>query len=323
MTTKKEKKGEKKTKSVKSGSPAGKTTKRTKVAGERSKVVVKSPVVGEIDKEKMAAFFSADGLKEPAAAEKTKPVPPAAVAPETPVSAPAPVAAKPQPKVTTPEVAAAKAVNEDQNSEKQNLKDQNLNEKEGKIKMTTSEPVKNSSKGSGSISILPIFVILFCMAAFWLYYISSAPLQKVAVTMVEQGQTQIQKLEKKVKSLQVIIAGLQAELKELQNAAQHDQAITVKKDVNTKTVKDSSFDKAPVPFWRNYQHPHAKQLEKLNKNKKTATVKAPVAKIDSFSKAPVPFWRKANGTQPAAKAVKDGARHDSSFDKAPIPFWRK
>ncbi len=341
MTTKKEKKSVRKSKVVKSGSPASKTAKRANSAGERNKVLTKSPVAGEIDKEKMAAFFSAGGLKEPVAVEKkvkstkAKPEPVAAVTSETSASVP-PVEKKTEPEVKvaevseniTPEVSEVKVVSEDQKPEKQNLKDQTLKdqtlkEKKGEIKMTTAEPVKSSSKDSGSISILPIFVILFCMAAFWLYYVSSAPLQKAAATMVEEGQTQILKLEKKVKGLQAIIAGLQVELKVLQNSAQQNQAVTVKKAAAAKTVKDSSFDKAPVPFWRNYQHPQAKQLEKLNKNKKTSTVKAPVAKVDSFSKAPVPFWRKANGAQPVAKATKDGARHDSSFDKAPIPFWRK
>ena len=326
MTTKKEKKSVRKSKVVKSGSPASKTAKRAKSTGERNKVLTKSPVAGEIDKEKMAAFFSAGGLKEPVATEekvkpeKTKPEPVAAVVPETPAPVP-PVEKQPQlevkvaevlPEVAVSEIPVAKVVEKDRN-----LKDQNLEKKKGEIKMTTTEPVKSSSKDSGSISILPIFVILFCMAVFWFYYISSAPLQKAASTMVEQGQTQILKLEKKVKSLQAVIAGLQAELKTQQN-----QTVAVKKVAPAKTVKDSSFDKAPVPFWRNYQHPHAKQLKKLNRNKKSPAVKAPAAKVDSFSKAPVPFWRKANGAQPEAK-VKDGAHHDSSFDKAPIPFWRK
>jgi len=330
MTTKKEKMSVKKSKTVKSGSPAGKTAKRAKAAGERRKVVAKSPVAGEIDKEKMAAFFSAGGLKEPAAAaEKVKPDPAAVVTLETPVpvspvekkTEPEVKAAADQPAVTTPEVTVPKVVNENQSPENQDLKEQNLEEK-GETKMTTSAPVKSSSKDSGGISILPIFVVLFCMAAFWLYYISSAPLQKTAVTTVEQEQTQIQKLEKKIKNLQAIISGLQAKLKAAQSSTQQNQAAAVKKEVPAKTVKDSSFDKAPIPFWRNYQHPHAKQLEKLNRNKKSSAVKAPAAQVDSFSKAPVPFWRKAKGTQPEAE-VKAGAHHDSSFDKAPIPFWRR
>jgi len=57
MTTKKEKKSVRKSKVVKSGSPASKTAKRAKSTGERNKVLTKSPVAGEIDKEKMAAFF--------------------------------------------------------------------------------------------------------------------------------------------------------------------------------------------------------------------------------------------------------------------------
>ncbi len=288
MTTKKEKKSLKKSKAVKSGSPAGKMAKRTKVVGERSKVVAKSPVAGEIDKEKMAAFFSADGLEEPVdAAEKPKTEPVAAVMPQAPVQAP-PVEKKIDSEikvaeVTVPEVTVAKVVNEDQNLEKN----------KGEIKMTTTAPVKSSSKNSGSISFLPIFVILFCMAAFWFYYISSAPSPKAAATMIEQGQAQILKLEKKVKSLQAVIAGLKAELKDAQSSALQNQAAAVKKAAPKKTVKDSSFAKAPVPFWRNYQHPHAKQLEKLNQNKKSTAVKAVgSAKGDSFSKAPVPFWRK-------------------------------
>ncbi len=324
MTTKKEKKSVRKSKTLKSKSPAGKTAKRAKVADGRSKVVVKSPVAGEIEKEKMAAFFSAGGLKEPVgAANKTKLEPVASVTPKAPVpplekKIDSVKVAEELPAVTVQEVPVTKAVNEDQNSENQDLKEQNSEEK-GEIKMTASEPVKSSSKDTGSISILPIFVILFCMAAFWFYYISSAPLQKATATKAEQGQTQILKLEKQVKGLQAVIAGLQAELKVAQSLGQQNQAAAVKKAAPAKKVKDSSFDKAPVPFWRNYQHPHAKQLEKLNRDEKSPAVKAPTAKVDSFSKAPVPFWREAKGAQPAAKV-----KHlDSSFDKAPIPFWRK
>lgn len=338
MTTKKEKKSVKKAKVVKNGSPAGKTKKRANVAAGRSKVVVKSPVASEIDKEKMAAFFSAGGLKEPVAVEKVKSEPAATVAqpPESPAPV-APVVEKPQPevkavkevpkkitpevkvpKVNAPKVSGATVVNEDQKPKKQNLK-----EKEGENKMATTEPVKSSTEDSGSISILPIFVILFCMAAFWFYYISSAPLQKAAATMVEQGQTQILKLEKKVKSLQSVIAGLQADLQKLESSSRPQPVIPAKKAVKGVTIKGSSFDKAPVPFWRNYKHPSAKQLGKLSQNKKSSAVQAPGAKVDSFSKAPVPFWRKTTGTQSAAK-VKDGKKpHGSSFDKAPVPFWRK
>ncbi len=337
MTTKKEKKSVKKIKSVKSGNPTGKTAKRAKAAAGRSKVVVKGSVSSEIDKEKMAAFFSAGGLKEPVAAEKAESEP---AVPETGVSAPvfkAPVKKSPPPvtekaselpAVTIPEVAGdkvvKKVVEEDYKCEEQNLKEQNLKEKKGETEMTTTEPVKHSSKESGSGTILPIFVILIFMAAFWLYYISLAPLQKAAATQMEQSQTQIQKLEKKVKSLQAVIAGLKNELKDLQTSAHPNRALTAKKTAPAKTtVKDSSFAKAPIPFWRNYQHPRTKQLEKLNGNKKkpVVTVKAPAADIDSFSKAPVPFWRKGKAA-PSAAAVKD-AHHDSSFDKAPIPFWRK
>lgn len=276
---------------LKSGGPADKTVKRAKSAGGRSKVVAKSPVAGEIDKEKMAAFFSAGGLKEPIAAEKAKSEPVAAVTLKAPTPVPPTKKIESEvnvAQVTAPEITVAKIVNKDQN-----LEGQNLEKEKGEIKMTTTKPVQSSAKDSASIGILPIFVILFCMAAFWLYYISSAPLPKTAVTLVEQGQAQILKLEKKVKNLQSVIAGLKAELKEAQSPSPQNQAAAVKKVAPKKTVKDSSFAKAPVPFWRNYQHPHQKQLEKLNQNKKSAAVKtADPAKGDSFSKAPIPFWRK-------------------------------
>ncbi|MCK5915692.1 MAG: hypothetical protein KAG92_06105, partial [Deltaproteobacteria bacterium] len=64
MTTKKEKKGSKKAKSVKNAKVASKTARQPGSGAERKKIVAKTSVTGEIDKEKMAAFFSAGGLKE-------------------------------------------------------------------------------------------------------------------------------------------------------------------------------------------------------------------------------------------------------------------
>ncbi|HIE06793.1 MAG TPA: hypothetical protein EYP64_01965 [Desulfarculaceae bacterium] len=80
MTTKKEKKGVKKAKSVKRDSPAAKTAKRSKAGSERKKIVAKNPKASEVDKEKMAAFFSAAGLKDSVLTEKSEEVAPVPVA---------------------------------------------------------------------------------------------------------------------------------------------------------------------------------------------------------------------------------------------------
>jgi len=326
MTTKKEKKGVKKVKPVKSGTTA-KSVKGSGAGSERKKVVVKNPKVGEIDKEKMAAFFSAVGLKEPALSEKSESVapvpaeaPPAAVEnvaaaePETP-----PAVEVEKPIVTDPVPEAEVVVTSSPQPENNNLK-----EEKGEIEMTTTETAETSSKksSSGSFSTMPLFIILLCLAAFWFYYISSAPLKNAAAVKVEPSQTKLQLLESQVKTLQAEVGVLQAKLAALQCPAREAK---VKKAVPEKApVRDASFDKAPTPFWRTMEHPHAEQLQKSRENRAAAaTVKT--EKVDSFSKAPVPFWRKAetkNGVS-TKKGTEVNKNRDPSFDKAPVPFWRK
>ncbi|MCK5914950.1 MAG: hypothetical protein KAG92_02330, partial [Deltaproteobacteria bacterium] len=120
------------------------------------------------------------------------------------------------------------------------------------------------------------------------------------------------------------IAALQTKLSDLQNAALKPR-VKLQAAPPAKVVKGKSFDKAPIPFWRTMQHPHAKQMEKPRQQRAKATV-AKTVKEDSFSKAPIPFWRKPQvgkaGAKTESKSVVSG-NHDSSFDKAPKPFWLK
>ena len=332
MTTKKEKKSVKKAKVLKSDKAVNKPAKRS-VGGERGKIVSQTPTVSEIDKEKMAAFFSAGGLEPPAPKKvDSESVPAAGASEESPV-----VESKTESVATTAKAAEIKNVKTAVEAE---IKEpapekQNLPEEKGELEMTTVAIVQTSAKDSNSDSFntLPIFAVLIFMAAFWLYYISAAPSQKVAAVQVKQSQSSILTLEKKVQILQVEVAALQNKLAGLQNSVHKSpvksQSVTVKKAVPAKPVKDSSFDKAPIPFWRNFKHPHTQSMNK-SQAKKVAPSKAvpvakiaPAAKVDSFSKAPVPFWRQADTGQSAAKAKEGSAHHDSSFDKAPIPFWRK
>ena len=206
-------------------------------------------------------------------------------------------------------------------SEAENIKE----EKKGEIEMTTTETAETTSQksDSSSFSTLPLFVVLFCLAAFWFYYISAVPIKKAAAVQVEQSQTKIQYLEAQVKTLQAQIGVLQAKLAALSSPARE---IKVKKAVAVKAPpKGSSFDKAPIPFWRTMQHPHTGQLQK-SQQKRVPAATAKAENVDSFSKAPVPFWRKAavgnKGVQ-AEKGADVKKNQSSSFDKAPIPFWRK
>jgi len=327
MTTKKEKKSVKKAKSVKRDSTAAKTVKRSKTGSERKKIVAKNPKASEVDKEKMAAFFSAVGLKDSVLTEKPETVAPLPVA--------APSAAGKIVAATEPEtsaVAVEKTIIEAQvpeaevavaspPSEAENIKE----EKKGEIEMTTTETAETTSQksDSSSFSTLPLFVVLFCLAAFWFYYISAVPIKKAAAVQVEQSQTKIQYLEAQVKTLQAQIGVLQAKLAALSSPARE---IKVKKAVAVKAPpKGSSFDKAPIPFWRTMQHPHTGQLQK-SQQKRVPAATAKAENVDSFSKAPVPFWRKAavgnKGVQ-AEKGADVKKNQSSSFDKAPIPFWRK
>lgn len=331
MTTKKEKKGSKKAKSVKNAKVASKIARQPGPGAERKKIVAKTSVTGEIDKEKMAAFFSAGGLKES--------VPEVTLAPVSPIQPVAePVENKvveaSQPKAVVAEVKAAEVKAEVKVEEPparvvaddQGTGNQNVEENKGKVEMTTTVIAKENSNNSnsGNFSILPMFVILLFVAAFWFYYISATPLQQAAVVQVEQSQAKILLLEAKVNSLQAEIATLHAKLADLQKAALKPR-VKLQAAPPAKVVKDKSFDKAPIPFWRTMQHPHAKQMEKLRQHGAKATV-AKTVKEDSFSKAPIPFWRKSQvgkaGAKTKSKSVVTG-NHDSSFDKAPKPFWLK
>ena len=328
MTTKKEKKSVKKVTSAKKDKMVSKTVKASGKTGVRKPVVGKTPVAVEIDKKKMAAFFSAGGLTESKTEVKPEPVAPAQSL-SVPVVSKSVAGNRPETVVekVDPEALVVEVVAKEQNSEIQKTEDD-----KGEIEMATIETGESSTKSSnsGSFSMLPMFVVLLMVALFWFYYISAAPLHKAAAAQLEQGSAKISTLEATVKNLRVEIAVLQGEITGLQSSVRKVQAkfptVTVKRVATVKPVKGSSFDKAPIPFWRTMQHPRTKYLQKIG-SAKAAPVKAKKTAVkavtgDSFSKAPVPFWRKTKTTHPAGK-VEKGANHDSSFDKAPIPFWRK
>ncbi len=350
-----------------SGKKTSKTGKAPISRGRRKKVVDKAPVPAEIDKQKMAAFFSAAGLDEPTPDVVKEPVETEAKETEkiVPKESGEPLVAE----------SAASLVNESGSVDESEpvtvelkndeavvvaepadvavsdsvIRDDGNNDK-GKTAMTTTSPATGG--GSDSIGILSMVFVLAVLALFWFYYISSAPLKTAAVVQVEQGKAEISALMLKIKGLEAEVAGLKTELVVFEKAALAGEKAVAKvapKDGQTSAVvikKDSSFDKAPVPFWRQMKRgPLAQQtLKKVN-----PVVKAPALKVDSFSKAPKPFWLNKRvkpeavkvekeikiSAPPAAKAVPQAKKItaqqepasnsalDPSFEKAPKPFWLK
>ncbi len=368
-----------------SGKKISKTGKAPSSRGRRKKVIDKAPVPAEIDKEKMAAFFSAAGLNEPDSDTAKVPVEleevektvlkesgeslvtesaPSLDKASGPLAESQPVTAdlKNDETVVVAEpadvVATDSVVCDAGNIEK------------AKTAMTTTSSAPGGGSDSGSISILSMVFMLAVLALFWFYYISSAPLKKAAVVQFDQGPAEISALMSKIKGLEAEVAGLKTKLVVFDRTVKKLEKSTVKvgtsvkkgaltgekavvkmvpKDGQTSSVvieKDSSFDKVPVPFWRQMKHgPLAQQA--LKKVKPVA--QAPLVKVDSFSKAPKPFWLKRRvkpevakvekeikiSASPVVKAVPQAKKItvkqesasssalDPSFRKAPKPFWLK
>ena len=380
-----------------SGKKTSKAGKAPASRSRRKKVVSKAPAPAEIDKAKMAAFFSAAGpddstpdlVKEPAEVEEVKKTdlkesvtqalvePTAAPVAENGPADDSEVVAK-EPENDEIVVAAEPADVITTDSDK---RDDSDNEN-AKTLMTTTSPAAGSDSNSGTFGVLPMIVVLVVLAFFWFYYVTLAPLKKAAVTKVEQGKTEISVLISRIGSLEAEVVRLKAKLVVFEKAALKPKpkkitekvtvpaksGVVVEKKPVVKPVveskpavkavakdsqapaavvkKDSSFDKAPVPFWRQMKRgPLAQQPRKKVK----PAVKAPAVKVDSFSKAPKPFWLKPRVKPGAAKVKKEekisapsvvkvvpkakkitakqelvsAPALDPSFEKAPKPFWLK
>ncbi len=317
-----------------------KTSKAPVSRGRRKKVVAKAPAPAEIDKQKMAAFFSAAGLDETApdsvaeAAEvegaknqdiKESGKPSPADSTSTPLVESEPVTKESENDET---VVVAKSV-EVTATASDNSGDSDNNSEKGEILMTTTEKPTAGGSGSSSYNLLPMFAVLLLIALFWLYYISSTPLKKAAEARVEQGKAEISVLMSKVKGLEAEVSKLKMKLVLFEKAAmkwkkaavqatkasaQVKRGVVSVKKVEVKAIskdkpmaatavkKDPSFDKAPTPFWRN-MGPRGSLIKQPVKKVKPE-VKTPAVKVDSFSKAPKPFWLNPRFKPAAAKAKK-------------------
>ena len=377
-----------------SGKKTPKTQKSGKAStsrGRRKKVVDKAPSPALIDKEKMAAFFSAAGIDNPAAAPLKEPESSAVEvvkevetkADKAVLAAAATIATVAEHDVPVKsevplEVVEASSVNDTgevvPESDSGALESiDNQNDSEGETPMMTTPKVSGNGSGSGSFNMLSMFFILVVMALFWFYFISSTPLQKAAEVQVQQKQAEISVLTTKIQSLEAENSTLQNKLNILEKVmlkwkkevkpAPVSTPVTVGKlplkqsvikaapkvqaAVSPELKRDPSFDKAPIPFWRNMK-PRGSLIKQPCKKVKPA-VTTPALKVDSFSRAPKPFWLTPRVKPTTAKAEKEvvisapptlkcpckakrlspgqdpvsAPALDSSFDKAPIPFWLK
>jgi hypothetical protein len=308
----------------KKSTPAG---QKSKARTQEKKNLTDAPVAAGVDKEKMAAFFST--------AEEES-----AASPESPAG-PAPAAEKSSAASTPPPAPPAG---------------------DGSAPATD----------EGSFSIIFLFVVLGVIGVSWLYYVNSHSARirtTSAATLVKSssaGVVAVAGIEQKIKALEAQIACLQSRLAALEAQSRKAAApppAAKKPALKAAPAKDSSFSKAPVPFWRQegFRHPAGpgKSLIKPAPASKPVAEKAstPAAKPEkptlkktpakvsagsqdsSFSKAPVPFWRQEKFKSPAARAqaVLEGnaarkaaadkkapaTRTDGSFSKAPKPFWEK
>ena len=315
---------------------AGKKGK-TKTQSPEKKTLTEAPVAAGVDKEKMAAFFSAAEEQSAAPQEDSPAAETQAVeAPAAEVVAEA-VAAPPQ---------------------------------------EPAPPAGKSASGSGdngSFSLVFLFIILGVIGVSWFYYVNShtARIKATSATLKTAGvATAAPAIEQKIKDLEAQIACLQSRLAALEAKARKASAAVVPAPPQLKKVEikpapaaqDSSFKKAPVPFWRqeSFRHPAGPGKSLINKSKpqpapkpaakpapavksvkevKKTAAPAPVVKDSSFDKAPVPFWRQekfkspasraqavlqSNADKAAAKDKKPAAKKaNDSFSKAPKPFWEK
>ena len=251
----------------KKNSPAEKSS--TGSRGREKKVVTEAPASAGVDKEKMAAFFASSSDDNPPATE-----------------------------TETPTVEESKDV---------------------APPAAHSEAVPASLEDDDSFSLVFLFIILGAMAIGWFYYVSpkavhqpgSRSLIPTAAKKVSAAADAVAPLKARIKALEAEVARLKAQLAAYQAKADVQPPVAKKSPAPVKkspvseqkapaaVQKGSSFDKAPVPFWRqeSFKSPQARAQAVLKQNaarKESAESGKTAAKpaTDSFSKAPKPFWLK-------------------------------
>ncbi len=347
------------------GKKTPKTPKSGKASASRSrrkKIVDKAPAA--VDKEKMAAFFSAAGIDSSvsdSAPDSVKETAEVTVATAVESEVPAEIEAE--------VVKAGPGNDEELVPESESEVPSDSDGEKGEALMTTTPKASGDGSGSGSLNMLSIVFVLVVLALFWFYFISSVPLQKAAEVQVKQGKAEISALTSRVKSLETENSNLKSNLEQLKKAALKWKRASKKVSAPvtigllpakkaaphaqlapaTATKLDSSFDKAPIHFWKKMKR-RGSLIQKSPENVKPK-VQAPAVKVDSFSRAPKPFWLTPRRVKPTAVKVKkqviitapraakcppckykkttakqESALNpalDPSFKKAPKPFWLK
>ncbi|HDS15864.1 MAG TPA: hypothetical protein ENN66_04485 [Proteobacteria bacterium] len=307
-----------------------KVFKNSKSGSSGSKVAAQAPLQPEIDKQKMAAFFSAAGLKGKSEMDgrlkvetvviKETAVEPASVAPEEKLlsmtETTGPSAAREEEAENS--ISFPEPLGTDENEtflETANAADgpaenDDASEK-GDERMSTADSgniAKGvSHSGSCSFNLLPVVFILLLAALFWFYYLASTSQEHPEFSRL-RSQSAVPENE------DIITPGLRRE-----NSMPAMQ-------------KDPSFMRAPIPFWQHRQPCSALSTQMVA----PAAEKPKVENVDSFSRAPVPFWHKKKAAvkltpeltapdSPLSSELKSSlpASMDPSFQRAPKPFWKK
>lgn len=326
-------------------------------SAKRRKVVEQAPVPSEMDKKKMAAFFTAGTAKDETTVQEEIPAKeetPAVEASSAVSSSEslasegaATVAVEPAVEAESaavPEAEPVSGASEAGPAEGDAGNDNQGNDDNGNNQGDDGMTVKDGN-GGGSFTMLPMFVVLVVVAIFWLYYISAAPGQREALVQIERSQAEVSTLTERVRSLEDEISRLRSKMVQMKEKAAASQAVAVspgkEPGKDPALVKDPSFSRAPVPFWHK-PRPGCRFRGPAKKNAGGAKL-SPAPARDSFSRAPVPFWRKGRGScgkkgfgkavaapVPAANqkprlAGQPGTdpAADPSFSRAPVPFWRK
>ncbi|MBN2705466.1 MAG: hypothetical protein JXR89_03375 [Deltaproteobacteria bacterium] len=335
-----------------------KAFKNSKSAGSGSKVAAPTPLHPEIDKQKMAAFFSAaglegksdvvDSLKEEEVVVTETETEPVSAVPQDSLSMTekiGPASAERDEETESPvsfsEPAAPGTGENDTSVEIVNVVDAcagNDNASEKGDELMSIADSGNMAKGvscseSCSFNLLPVFFILLVAALFWFYYIASTSHEhsefsrlrfQPAVSENENNEHALRP-EKFTPASQ----GVEMAVGPAQRSG-GDGGVA---------VKDPSFMRAPLPFWQNRKPCPEFRIQTVT----PIAEKQKVENVDSFSRAPVPFWRKgkaavktipgltaaspeltAPSSGPFLSELKSSAvSMDPSFQRAPKPFWKK
>ena len=260
-----------------SGKKTSKTGKAPTSRSRRKKVVEKAPVPVAIDKQKMAAFFSAAGLDSsvPDSVKESDEVAEAkeialkeseTLLPAEPVTATVTESGSvDEAEPVTAESEKDETVTVDEPADVVVADSENSNNKKDQTAVTATSPATGG--GSDSFSILFMVFVLAVLALLWFYYISSAPLKNEVVARVEQGKVEIPAQMSKINGLEAEVTRLRAQLAVFEKAAKKRQDSTVKVSPPVKrgtlagektapgdaqassvvTKKDPSFDKALLP----------------------------------------------------------------------------